>query len=117
MLKRQHTSERMSRIVTHNDTIYLCGQVADNRSADIKVQTLQTLNKIENLLSEANSDKNHLLSVTIYLKNMNDFAEMNKVWESWLNPTFAPARACVKAEMASSELLIEMSVVAAGKIE
>ena len=117
MLTRKHTSERMSRIVIHNDTVYLCGQVADDRNADITVQTEQTLNKIESLLSEANSDKDHLLSVTIYLKNMDDFAEMNKAWESWLNPSFAPARACVRAEMASPELLVEMSVVAAVKDE
>ena len=117
MLTRKHTSERMSRIVIHNDTVYLCGQVADDRNADITIQTMQTLNKIEGLLSEANSDKNHLLSVTIYLKSMDDFAKMNQAWEGWLNPSFAPARACVRAEMASPELLVEMSVVAAVKVE
>lgn len=107
----------MSRIVIHNGTVFLCGQVAEDRNADIAVQTKQTLQKIDGLLSEAGSDKDHLLSVTIYLKDMGDFAEMNKVWESWLNPSFAPARACVRAEMASPELLVEMSVVAAVKVE
>ena len=51
----------MSRIVIHNDTVYLCGQVADDRNADIAIQTMQTLDKIESLLLEANSDKDHLL--------------------------------------------------------
>lgn len=117
MVTRKHTNERMSRIVIHNETIYLCGQVADDRNADITIQTEQTLKKIDSLLAEAKSDKDHVLSVTIYLKNMDDFAAMNQVWEGWLNPDFAPARACVKAEMASPELLVEMSVVAAVKVD
>ncbi len=105
----------MSRIVIHNETIYLCGQVADDREAGITIQTEQTLAKIDQLLAEASSDKEHLLSVTIYLKNMQDFAEMNVAWEQWINGFAPPARACVRAEMASPQLLVEMSVIAAVK--
>jgi enamine deaminase RidA (YjgF/YER057c/UK114 family) len=114
-IDRKQTTQRMSRIVTHNQTVYLCGQVTKDRDAGIRIQTRQTLEKIDALLAEANSDKNHLLSVTIYLKNMADFAEMNLVWENWINPGFAPARACVNAAMASEELLVEMTVIAAVK--
>jgi enamine deaminase RidA (YjgF/YER057c/UK114 family) len=114
-IDRKHTSQRMSRIVTHNNTVYLCGQVTKDRNAGIKIQTQQTLEKIETLLAEANSDRNHLLSVTIYLKNMKDFAEMNSVWDNWIEEGNAPARACVNAAMASEELLVEMSVIAAVK--
>ncbi len=103
----------MSKIVVHNSTIYLCGQVADSRDADINVQTRETLAKIESLLEEAGSDKNHILSTTIYLKDMGDFAAMNDAWDNWIDEGHAPARACVKAAMASPELLVEMSVVAA----
>ena len=105
----------MSRIVIHNNTVYLCGQVADDRDASIKIQTQQTLDKIDNLLAEANSDRNHLLSVTIYLKDMDNFAEMNEVWDQWIDDGFAPARACVNAAMASQELLVEISIIAAVK--
>ncbi len=38
---------------------------------------------------------------------------MNAVWDSWVAPGFAPARACVEAQMARPELKVEMSVVAA----
>jgi enamine deaminase RidA (YjgF/YER057c/UK114 family) len=113
MIVRKHSNARMSRIVIHNSTIYLCGQVAATRNADITVQTCETLDKIEHLLEEAGSDKNHILSSTIYLKDMADFAAMNEVWDGWIDEGCAPARACVNAVMASPELLVEMSVVAA----
>lgn len=114
-ISRKHSNQRMSHIVIHNETIYLCGQVTDDREAGITVQTEQTLAKIDRLLAEARSDRDHLLSVTIYLKSMQDFAEMNAVWDQWTNQGTPPARACVRAEMASPQLLVEMSVIAAVK--
>lgn len=115
MIIRKHSNARMSKIVIHNQTVYLCGQVANSRGAGIKLQTEETLEKIDDLLAEADSDKDHILSTTIYLKDMDDFSSMNEVWESWTSHGLAPARACVKAEMASPELLVEMSVIAAVK--
>lgn len=112
-IQRLNKTHRMSRIVMHGDTIYLCGQTAKDRTADIKGQTATTIEKIEELLASVGSDKTKLLSVTIYLKDMKDFAEMNEVWDAWVDQENPPARACVNAEMASSELLVEMSVIAA----
>ncbi|WMC10726.1 Rid family hydrolase [Oceanimonas pelagia] len=41
------------------------------------------------------------------------FAAMNRVWDAWVPAGHAPARACVEAAMASPELLVEISVIAA----
>jgi enamine deaminase RidA (YjgF/YER057c/UK114 family) len=112
-IERYKTTERMSRLVVHGETIYLCGQVAMDDKADIKGQTATTLVKIEELLATVNSGKEKLLSVTIYLADMALFKEMNEVWDAWVTPGKAPARACVQASMARPELLVEMSVVAA----
>ena len=112
-IERYQTTERMSRLVVHGETIYLCGQVAKDDTADIKGQTATTLEKIEELLATVNSGKEQLLSVTIYLADMALFMEMNEVWDAWVTPGKAPARACVQASMARPELLVEMSVVAA----
>ena len=112
-ITRHQITDRMSRIVVHGETIYLCGQVAKDDTADIKGQTATTLEKIEELLSSVNSDKTRLLSVTIYLSDMKLFKEMNSVWDAWVTPGAAPARACVEARMARPELLVEMSVIAA----
>jgi enamine deaminase RidA (YjgF/YER057c/UK114 family) len=54
-----------------------------------------------------------MLTATIYLKSMDDFAAMNLVWNAWVPSGHAPARACVQAAMARPALLVEISVTAA----
>lgn len=113
-ITRKHTTERASKIVINNGTIYLGGQVADDPAADIQEQTRSMLAKVEQLLTESGSDKEHLLSATIYLRDIaNHFALMNEVWNAWVPDGHAPARACVQAHMARPALLVEASVVAA----
>lgn len=114
-IERLETGQRMSRIVKHNGTIYLCGQVAADADKDITEQTQTMLDKVETLLEQAGSDKEHLLSATIYVRDMKDFAAMNTVWDAWVPKGHAPARACVEARMARPELLVEISVIAAEK--
>ncbi|MBT3145779.1 RidA family protein [Neptunomonas phycophila] len=114
-IERQETKQRMSRIVKHNGTIYLCGQVAADANTDITEQTQTMLDKVEGLLLQAGSDKEHILSATVYIRDMKDFAQMNAVWDAWVPEGHAPARACVEARMARPELLVEVSVIAAEK--
>jgi len=114
-ITRMETVKRMSRIVIHNDTIYLCGQVAEDASKGIKEQTETMLAKVDTLLEQAGSDREHMLSATLYIKSMELFTDMNEVWDSWLPEGYAPARACVEASMAREELLVEISVIAAVK--
>ena len=112
-IERLETKQRMSRIVKHNGVIYLCGQVCADATQDITHQTQTMLDKVDNLLIQAGSDRKHILSATIYLKTMDDFAKMNEVWDNWVPEGYAPARACVTADMAREALLVEISVVAA----
>lgn len=112
-ITRYQTSVRTSKIVVHNDTAYLCGQVAEDRSADITGQTTTMLAKVDALIESVGSNRDKLLTATIYLKDMADFAAMNEVWNAWVPEGSAPARACVEARMASPELLVEISVTAA----
>ncbi len=115
-IERLETKQRMSRIVKHNGTIYLCGQVCADATKDITEQTQTMLDKVETLLEQAGSSKEHMLSATIYVKDMSYFAEMNAVWDAWVPAGHAPARACVAAKMAREALLVEVSVVAAEKM-
>ncbi|SDS13971.1 Enamine deaminase RidA, house cleaning of reactive enamine intermediates, YjgF/YER057c/UK114 family [Halopseudomonas litoralis] len=113
-IQRLDTDNRMSQVVIHRDTVYLAGQVGENMGAGIEQQTLETLQEIEKLLAQAGSDKEHILSVTIYLKDIErDFAGMNAVWDRWLPEGVAPARATVEAGMCEPDILVEMSVIAA----
>ena len=113
MIERIESTERMSRIVKHNGTVYLCGQTAGQAEWDIGEQTQRCLDKIEALLATAGSSKEQLLSVTIYVRDMKDFAAMNTVWDAWVSEIPKPARACVQASMARPEILVEMTVTAA----
>jgi enamine deaminase RidA (YjgF/YER057c/UK114 family) len=112
-IQRFHVGPRLSDMVIHGETIYLAGQVADDTSADISGQTKQVLSAIDKLLAEAGSDKTKILSVTIYIADMADFAGMNAVWESWVPAGHTPARATVEAKMAKPAYKVEMQVIAA----
>jgi len=71
------------------------------------------LEKVDELLETAGSSRDRILSATIYLADMADFKALNEVWDNWVPEGTAPARACVQAQMASPELLVEISVIAA----
>jgi enamine deaminase RidA (YjgF/YER057c/UK114 family) len=113
-VQRLLTETRYSEIVIHNGTVYLAGQLADDYSGDIVQQTQQTLSNIDRMLAEAGSDKSKILSVTIFVNDIDhNFAGLNQVWDAWVAPGTAPARACVEAKMYKPEVLVEMTVVAA----
>ena len=111
-MQKLHSNQRMSQIVIHNQTIYLSGQVG-NSEEDIKAQTLTCLEKVEKLLQEVGSDKSKLLSATVWLKSMSDFAAMNEVWDKWFEGVQPPARACGDSALARPELLVDITVIAA----
>ncbi|GAL16105.1 translation initiation inhibitor [Vibrio astriarenae] len=78
MIERKEMKQRMSRAVIHNDTIYLCGQVAKDSTKDITEQTATMLEKVDELLNNYGSDRESILSATIYIKTMDDFAEIER---------------------------------------
>ena len=112
-IKRFHVGKRLSEMVVHGDTIYLAGQVAGDPKADVGSQARQVLAQIDKLLAEAGSDKTKILSATIYLTDMDDFATLNEAWEAWVPAGNCPARATVEAKLAAPEYRVEIQVVAA----
>ncbi len=115
-IKREHVTPRMSKIVRHGDVVYLCGQTASGtKIADVAGQTREVLARIDALLGEADTDKSRLLAATIHLKDIEDFAAMNAVWEAWTADGCAPARTTVQAPLASPDLRVEITVIAAAR--
>ncbi len=112
-ITRIDVNARRSRVVIHGDTVYLAGQVADDRSADIAVQTTQALAKVEEVLALAGTDKSRLLSMTIWLADMTDFAAMNAVYDAWVVPGSPPTRCCGQVALAHPDYRIEVIAVAA----
>ena len=111
-ISRHHIDQRMSQIVTHGDTVYLAGQVANDFNVSITIQTEHVLQIIDALLGEVGSDKSKILSAQIWLANIGHFAEMNQVWDAWVPDGCAPARACIEARLASPDWLVEIGIVA-----
>ena len=113
-IQRLRSETRYSEIVIHNGVVHLAGQLADDLSGDIRQQTRETLANIDRRLAEAGSDKTQLLSVTVYLKDIEaDFAGMNAEWDAWVPAGAAPARITVESRLYAPQVRVEMLVVAA----
>jgi enamine deaminase RidA (YjgF/YER057c/UK114 family) len=113
-IQRFDTGPRMSQVVVHGDTIYLAGVVASKAAGEgVTKQTQDVLSTIDSHLKKAGSDKSKLLTATIYLTDMNAFAEMNAVWDGWVSAGNTPARATVEAKLAAPQYSVEIMVTAA----
>lgn len=114
-IERLHTNDRMSQVVIHNDTVYLAGQVALTApGASVAEQTKAILDQIDGLLAEAGTDKSKALTATIWLCSMDDFAEMNAVWDEWSKGGAAPCRAAVESpRLAAPQFTVEIGLIAA----
>ncbi|MBY8822816.1 RidA family protein [Sphingomonas colocasiae] len=109
---RLHSGPRMSQAVIHGGLVYLAGQVG-NPGDDVTAQTRTVLSSIDALLAEAGTDRSRILSATIWLADMGDFAAMNAVWEDWVDQATAPARATGEVRLATDEYRVEVIIVAA----
>ncbi|MFT3722932.1 MAG: RidA family protein [Hyphomonadaceae bacterium] len=111
-IRRIESGRRMSQAVVHGDTVYLAGQVG-SPGAGVKEQTAEVLASVEALLKAAGSSKSMILSATIWLADMGDFAAMNEVWDAWVAGENPPARATAEARLAAPEYRVEIIIVAA----
>lgn len=113
-IKRIQPGPRMSQAVVYNGIAFLAGQVAaDKAGASVAEQTRNILERIDGLLKEAGTDKTRLLTANIWLADIGSFAEMNGIWDAWVAPGCAPARATVESRLASPQYTVEIAVTAA----
>ena len=117
-IERRNVGKRLSDLVIYapppgGRLVYLAGQVAEQRKADITLQTRSVLAQVDRLLGEAGTDKTKILSATIYLADMSDYQAMNAVWDEWVPQGETPARATVEAKLAHPDYRVEMQIVAA----
>jgi enamine deaminase RidA (YjgF/YER057c/UK114 family) len=112
-IKRHKTVSRMSQAVIHNNLVYLAGQIpADTIGKSFADRTRNTLQRIDSLLAEVGTHKGKILSATIYLADLDDFEEMNSIWDAWIPAGSAPARATVGVGLGPG-FGIEISIIAA----
>ncbi len=116
-IRRLDPGARLSGAIVHAGTVYLAGQVTQDGTMDAEGQTADVLAQIDALLAEAGTDKQYLLSVQIFLANMDDFAAMNRAWDAWLPPHHKPARMTVEARLADPSWRVEITGIAALPLE
>jgi enamine deaminase RidA (YjgF/YER057c/UK114 family) len=103
---------RWSDIVIHAGTMYVV-EVPSRLDGDIAAQAREVLLSLEDSLAQGGSDKQHLLSVTIYLDDIRDLDGFNTVWDAWVPRGHAPVRACVQARLGKPGYKVELQVTAA----
>ncbi len=110
---RKHVGPRMSQLVIHNSVAYLAGQVG-TPGASVTQQTNDILGQIDNLLAEAGTNRENLLTAQIWLSDIStQFEEMNAAWEAWVPEGHAPARWTGEAKLATPDFHVEIIVTAA----
>lgn len=85
---------------------------APDTSASMSGQTEQTLVTLEQNLTDAGSNKQRILSATVYITDIEKKAEMDAMWNAWIGPDNWPQRACVQAALAG-DTLVEITCIAA----
>ena len=101
----------ISKVVEHGGIVYVCGMLPDP-VGDITAQTRQVLERIDEALRLAGTDKSKLLTAQVWLSDMRLFEAHNAVWNEWVDPDNAPVRACVRADLVRM-CLVEIMVTAA----
>jgi 2-iminobutanoate/2-iminopropanoate deaminase len=102
-------------IAAEGKFVFVAGQVGrDPKTGElpegIAAQTEQTLNNVRAILEAAGTSLDNVLRVGVYLRDIGDFAEMNKVYPTYF-PNDPPARTTIQAMMAG-EFLVEIDCIA-----
>lgn len=79
---------------------------------DVAKQTEQAIANIAVILQAAGTTLEHVVKTTVFLADMNDFAEMNAVYAKYLNEATAPARACVEVARLPKDVRVEIDCIA-----
>lgn len=106
-----------SQAVVYNGIIYVSGQIAlvpgtmDIIDGDIKLQAKRVMENLEAVLVESKSDFSKVIKCSIFLADMDDFAQVNEIYGSYFK-TEPPARETVAVKTLPKNVLVEISCIA-----
>lgn len=104
--------------VSVNGILYASGQIAIHPKTgeliidNIVDETHQVMKNIHAILLEAGATFENVIKASIFIANMDNFAEINKVYASYFNEDTAPARECVEVARLPKNVNIEISIIA-----
>ena len=106
-----------SQAVRAGDFLFLSGQISINPETgelvteSFEAQVRQIFKNIEAVLKAAGADFTHVVKSTVFLKNMNNFVEMNGIYAEFF-PNDPPARSAVQAARLPKDVEIEVEMIA-----
>jgi 2-iminobutanoate/2-iminopropanoate deaminase len=106
-----------SQAVVEGDFIFLAGQGCTNPSTgelelgDARSETKRTFENIEAILQAAGSSLEDVMKCNVYLRDINDFAAMNEVYETFFSAPF-PARTTIQAGALPGGIAVEIECIA-----
>ena len=106
-----------SQAIRSNGMIYCSGQIPINpatgaiEAQTIEEQTTQAITNLKNVLEKAGSSLAKVVKTTVFIKDMNDFAALNKVYAELFGDT-KPARSCVEVARLPKDVLVEIECIA-----
>ena len=109
-----------SQAIRVGNLIYTSGQIPLNPATGafveggIKEQTRQALTNIKAILEEAGTSMDNVVKTTVFMANMDDFADMNAVYAEFFTEPY-PARSAVAVKTLPKGALIEIEVIAEAK--
>jgi len=86
---------------------YLTGEIDDG----IEAQANQVFINLKNLLEASGTSIDKVVKTTLFIKDMNDFATVNKIYETYFTEPY-PARSCVEVSKLPKNVLIEIEAIA-----
>jgi 2-iminobutanoate/2-iminopropanoate deaminase len=98
--------------------VFTAGQIAIDPtsgevvSGGIEEQTLRVLRNLEAILKAAGSALHKVVKTTVYLKDMNDFPVMNKIYGQYFHENPTPARSTIQVARLPKDVLVEIEAVA-----
>ena len=101
-----------------NGFVYCSGQIPINPATNaieavtIEDQTRQVILNLKNVLEAAGASLSAVVKTTVFIKDMNDFAALNKVYAEMFGDT-KPARSCVEVARLPKDVLVEIECIAA----
>lgn len=113
MISRHKPSATGHKIVIYNDTIYLSGMTAPDKTQNLGGQVSQIISGIGALLEDAGSSLENVLTATIFVTDIGQKALLNTAWAEGLSADHFPARTVVGvASLGAPETLVEIACVA-----
>ena len=106
-----------SQAIKANGMIYCSGQIPISpatgtiEALTIEDQTAQAISNLKNVLEKAGSSLAKVVKTTVFIKNMNDFVALNKVYAELFGET-KPARSCVEVARLPKDVLVEIECIA-----